>query len=344
MKSLLITLLVSIFASLLGSLVGSSFAQAAEVVSDSAPAFSGKVTQVFRDKARVVVQADKGAATSSAVGAVLTITAPSGEACEGTVLEKTGAKYLVDLKGCSSLTEIKAGAHAAPSEFSVGAQPTTSNQLPLISPPPMEPLVKKPEASTASDRNRAVRFSFGVYYSLGDRLKFSDSDVSESSLTSNGSISYKLENAFGAAAEVVWSRKRSWGVGGGLATETKRKFKEYTAKFDGEEITRNYGGDSYFTFSHVYANAIYRWDAFYLPFGINFLLPKVEDGPLIFKNKSGSVGGQVGAGYYVHENFATEFVVRASHVNLGGVASGTNYYSYGDGYLFSANLIAKFIY
>ncbi|RYZ63277.1 MAG: hypothetical protein EOP05_23910 [Proteobacteria bacterium] len=96
--------------------------------------------------------------------------------------------------------------------------------------------------------------------------------------------------------------------------------------------------------SRVYANAIYRWDAFYLPFGINFLLPKVEDGPLIFKNKSGSVGGQVGAGYYVHENFATEFVVRASHVNLGGVASGTNYYSYGDGYLFSANLIAKFIY
>ncbi|RYZ63276.1 MAG: hypothetical protein EOP05_23905 [Proteobacteria bacterium] len=91
MKSLLITLLVSIFASLLGSLVGSSFAQAAEVVSDSAPAFSGKVTQVFRDKARVVVQADKGAATSSAVGAVLTITAPSGEACEGTATDLNSA-------------------------------------------------------------------------------------------------------------------------------------------------------------------------------------------------------------------------------------------------------------
>lgn len=301
----------------------------------------GKVTQVFRDQQRVVVTFEK--ADQIAANDRIIVTSADGEACEGEVLEKTDAKALVDLQDCSSFKEIKSGASASKSEFSQISRPKKTTDV-ITKPALANAPLKEPSTDKSFDPSRRFRFGLGLYYSAGKTLEFEEAEVTVGSVSDSGKISYELENAFGVTVEGIFSPRNSWGFSAGLSTETKRKFKKAKIEENGQTTESDFVGDAHLTYTHIYANAIYRWDQWYLPFGLNFASVSKDDAPMVFKNMDGRAGIQFGVGFYANENVALEFMFRGSQIHLGGVSDASDYYTLNEGWLFTGNFGAKYVF
>src|SRR6185437_13295957 len=64
-----------------------------------------KITQVFRDQRRVVIEGD----ANLAVDTVMVYSDPQGEACEGHVMETQGQNALVSFYDCHLFDKIQSG-------------------------------------------------------------------------------------------------------------------------------------------------------------------------------------------------------------------------------------------
>lgn len=340
----------------------------------------GKVTQVFRDTQRVV--STFTSTQTPPVNTVVVVTSATGEACEGNLLEVSGAKALIDLSACTSFQEIKAGSSVTRAEFlsqqsaapvvtgtpqpkpdlTVSHDPQTNNvqqelpASPKYSPAPSSPPLVAPfdESSMVpnpsmereiGDSSRNLRFSLGTLLSLGKSLQFDSAAVTVGTDKFDGKARYDMENAVGLSAEVVYSPRHSWGFSAGGSIETKRRLRSITIEEDGESQTTEMIGTAYLSFNHLYANAIYRWNKWYLPFGFNVSLPAKDNTPEIFKHMTNQAGFQVGVGFMPHEQLALELFARGSQVHLGGVAVDTStYVEFGYGWLYTVNLAAKVLF
>ena len=91
-------------------------------------------------------------------------------------------------------------------------------------------------------------------------------------------------------------------------------------------------------------NALYRFNQFYIPFGVNFSAPILE-----YQNTSttlevtGGVGVQFGLGYFINDSLAAEFFVRSIGLTL-TADSGTTKAEYGRGTLTGAGFGFKYLF
>ncbi|MBX3021362.1 MAG: hypothetical protein KF799_06750 [Bdellovibrionales bacterium] len=272
----------------------------------------GQVGQIFRDKKRVVMAVDAYVADAEVPPTVI-FTAASGEACEGRVLQAQLGKALVDFSACGKFDAIKAGS-------------------PLSRPLFAEVKEASPHANAEPGDGRAQpRFSIGLGYHTGSKITFSSVSANNGVNSGKGSASFDTEGSGQITVGAILSAEHSWGVYFGAIIEGKRELKTVTVNADGgTAFTGVYVGTKpTIQFTLFELSAIYRWSQIYIPFGINYSIPAYtqQEGTGETVETSGSMGAQVGIGYYASEKVRLELLsmVVATNVNATNGAATANY-------------------
>lgn len=191
------------------------------------------------------------------------------------------------------------------------------------------------------------RISAGFGYMLTNQnAQFSNATYIGGGSTVNGSASLNYGSTYVVDLEARYLPTDSWGFIGGLNYEGQRQFKSGTLQGGGYNIDLVGGsGASKVQFITLYANAAYRWGAFYLPFGLNFSNASFTQasGASGTSSASGGVGAEVGVGYMASHNVAVELYSWVTSMSLNTVESGDSI-NYGSGYFQSDILVLKYVF
>lgn len=203
----------------------------------------------------------------------------------------------------------------------------------------------KSDSGESSTSERPWRFGVGGSLSLSSKLRFTEGRTDGFSGTFEADLDYT--NALSLEFEARNTPDNSWGVIGGLTYDFERKFDGGTIKGGGQSATLSAGSDpSKLQMTVLYANAVYRWNEFYLPFGLNISLPKYTP-PNSYTGTSdvkGGLGVQLGVGFYFTEHFVGEIVSRAAAVKMSGVSSTGTKTDYGTGFFSTLMFTGKYLF
>jgi hypothetical protein len=186
------------------------------------------------------------------------------------------------------------------------------------------------------------QFGLGLGFSLASKAKFDNGTVTTggSSYTFTGDLDYK--NAAVLEASGRYMPENSWGCILGLQIDGEREFDSGTITVAGLNVSLS-SADSKLQVSNLFANAVYRWNQFYLPFGLNVSSAKftAASGFSGTSDSSGALGAQVGVGYLPDEHWALELMSRAIGFKL-KTATSTATADYGTGYLSTLIFAGKY--
>ena len=169
---------------------------------------------------------------------------------------------------------------------------------------------------------------------------FEDGTTSSSSTTFDSEINF--ESAFSIGYEYQEAKKESWGKAFGVSYHTKREVDSFD--LNGETLQAT-GDAAEITMLKLNANLIYRWDIFYIPFGINLTTvsydpPANYDGTV---DSTGGLGFNFGLGWFINDQFAIEYMSSSSVWEL-EADDGSTTTDFGDGILAVATLRLKYIF
>lgn len=159
----------------------------------------------------------------------------------------------------------------------------------------------------------------------------------------SGDAEVDVKNGLALDLSARYMPKQSWGFIAGLTYDFKREFDGGELTLEGQKFIFDEGGDNdEIQVTVIYANAVYRWNEFYLPFGLNYSFVDYEavGGGV---DADGGIGAQLGIGYMLSDNFALELMSRATTLELGAKGGGYSI-KFKEGMLTSALLIAKYIF
>jgi hypothetical protein len=272
----------------------------------------GKVTQVFRDTQKAIVQLEGGADASSTKSVVVS-TGP-GEACEAMVVSIIDQQMLVQFSGCAGFDKVRANSIVSRNPFEAVEEKHEEPKLVQ----PVAPAAQPSEVENASetalnsayDHNRPrVVLSFG--FNSGTEYKYNDFDYYSGGSFLTGEYTLEVDPAFHFALGVMVARKHSWGAYVGISRESKRNVNSETVSINGITMTSTITGEKpSFTNTLLEFNSLYRWDQFYLPFGLNYSILSFSpaDAPANWTFEAeGSMGAQVGFGVFANDNVHFEF-------------------------------------
>ena len=159
------------------------------------------------------------------------------------------------------------------------------------------------------------RFGVGGSLALGGTIE-GDLYVSTSSGFGFGQIDLETEAGFEIEIDARYMPRNSWGFMGALAHGGSRDIDGGYVTVNGTTISAT-SGSSLDTIQNTYVmtNAVYRWNEFYLPFGLNFSFLKYESEGFEVDTDLG-IGFQISVGYYIKDNLAVEFTSMATAFEL----------------------------
>lgn len=200
---------------------------------------------------------------------------------------------------------------------------------------PKEPQVQE----KTSNLMEGWRFGIGGSVSLVSKLKFND--VVISGYSGKYDVDFDFKNGFSLELDARTMNPQSWGFMGGLSYDSEREVSSLTVT-DGSGLSSS-GSISGMKIQTtvIYGNAVYRWNEFYLPFGLN--LSKVNATTAASNSTSGGLGLQLGVGYYINENFVIEALSRATAVKLKTSSASTDV-DFGTGYMSNLMITGKYIF
>lgn len=334
---------------------------------------AGLINQVFRGQKQAVASLPNLSETLKP-GDVLVITSLAGEACVAPIIEVSDLKnYLLDISQCTAADSIIAGARVSRPEFrsvtlpaGIGLVAPGAAPAVVVSPPTgsasAAPVSVPPVAAQATELDERRQSSpvhtptleyergesskwrghFGLTYNTAGTLSFQDSQFRSGNNSFTGKYDLELEGAPAFTVGATYSPKQSWGMNVGVSTEAKRRIKSQKITVDGSDAVAEDHEEHYnLRFTHVYLNAIYRWENFYLPFGLNYSIVQADKELTQFKHIQGSAGVQFGVGVFANDSVAFEFLIQATSVRTGGAADGTSYYELGSGAFAAGSLAVK---
>lgn len=235
---------------------------------------------------------------------------PAGEACEGRVLQAQAGKALIDFAECSSFDKVKMGAVITPPLFTPSGPAMEAILLPKAAPTQPAPGEKIDEP--VSQERRQPKFTLGLGHHAGSELRFSEVNFSSGGTTDKGTYSFTTDSAIQLTAGAIMSEPNSWGIFAGVTLEQKRDLRSETVSVDsGASSTAYYVGEKpTVQFTLIEVNAIYRWNTFYIPFGLNYSILRFTQpsGATAVVNAHGSTGAQLGVGFYATEQFRIELL------------------------------------
>lgn len=178
---------------------------------------------------------------------------------------------------------------------------------------------------------------YGVGGSIVLNSHYTTSDLTISSTSGSYSANYDLSNGFSLDLSAMKAEQNNWGFLGVLSLGQSRKIDGGAVA--GTAISTS-GDETKFTTHTIAGNAVYRWDKFYLPFGLNYNTTTIS-GDSTITSVSGGLGYQLGAGYFIDENLSVDYTAIHSLVKING-KSGNTTYNYGNGYLTEVHVGLKY--
>lgn len=181
-------------------------------------------------------------------------------------------------------------------------------------------------AAPVSDEH-VWRFGVGGGIALGGTGNFRE--------VKDSSVPYTLEAEIGFTSaalvkgEARYMAPNSWGFLGSLQFEREREVD--TFKVGG--VTYNVSSGAKLQVTTLLASAVYQWENWYLPFGLNFSSLKYTP-PSGFSGSTDSTSGlgfQIGVGYLINENFSVEGMSRSASWKLSAKPTGGGETDYGTG-------------
>ena len=162
------------------------------------------------------------------------------------------------------------------------------------------------------------KFGIGVGYSPNYLVSLSGSGIASGTPYS---ATYSLQYAATTSLELDFRKlnKNSWGWVSGFEYEPERALTVINGISAGSSSVSKYQT----TFLHI--GAAYRWDIFYIPFGLAYGLTKFTPAPSFSGTGTAEngVGAFFGFGWYLGEDFAIEYVSRSATTSL-KMVSGAN--------------------
>jgi hypothetical protein len=214
---------------------------------------------------------------------------------------------------------------------------------PVAAPAPVAEAAPAKPVEAESPRSNHLRITAG--FSLGSKATFPSVKGTNAGTPITGSAEMDIDSAIEIGAAFVHSPQYSWGFSAGFNYQTPRKIKSETDTINGTTTTTTYSNSPEVQISVIEANAIYRWGAVYLPFGLNYSIPTYNkaSGQAGEITVTGAVGGQAGVGFYPADNFTLE--IESQVISLRGSEKiGTIDVDYGPGIMGVLKLTAGFLF
>ena len=198
-------------------------------------------------------------------------------------------------------------------------------------------------AETKVENSDQWHFGLGGSLSLRSKLRFDT--VTATGVTGNLVADLDYSNVFSIELEARKINQMSWGLMGGLTFDGERQLTGGSITGGGVSLVVSDSDPSKIQATVIYGNAVYRWNQFYLPFGLNISAIKFTAASSFTgtSSASGGVGAQVGFGVYVKDNFVIEGYSRAVAVKLSSTSSSSTT-NYGTGFLSNVMLTGKYIF
>lgn len=299
----------------------------------------GKATQFFRDKKRATLEFP-ASNPPIAPDAVIVMTSPSGEACDGNIVSIASGRVLAEFPNCQNFSEFKVGSTAEVSPFAAVAPPApaASESIPTD--------VAASEPPPAEYKRARVRVALKASYDSGSSMRFDSGKFTTSGIPYTGTANYKMESAAAVAAELVILEPRSWGAIAGFGIDFSRKIKSVDVEFSGTNAVGSFtvAGEPTLTLYTAYASAAYRWNTLYLPFGLNVTFPSISGAPTAISSLQPLLGAQLGLGAYLTDDVALELLFRGRGVNADSRTSGFTTYDLGRGSISSSEFSIKMMF
>lgn len=200
-------------------------------------------------------------------------------------------------------------------------------------------LVFAEEETTSSSSSTGYEHVLIFGYDLSSTASFTDGSVSSSSSDFDTDIDF--EGGLSIGYEYRMTKKEDWGRAFGITYHSSREAESFTLNGSDFEIT---GDAAEITLLRVYGNLIYRWDSFYIPFGVNLTSVSYEP-PSSFDGSVDSTGGlgfNFAIGWFINEKFAIEYGAHSNFWTLEANDDDGTKTDYGDGVLATATLSLKY--
>lgn len=194
--------------------------------------------------------------------------------------------------------------------------------------------------SSFAEEEDSWKHLFGVHYSYNTVATFEGGVVNDGSSTAFFDSEIKFKNGLGIMYEARKSAPNAWGKAFGLEYMLEREIDEYEQ--NGEKASLS-GDRAKIQITTVFASAVYQWDNFYLPFGLNFSRVNYYP-PSNFKgsvDSEGGVGLHFGLGWSFEGNSYLELISKAFPYSL-ETKNGSNTVDFGAGTLGYAGFNFKY--
>ncbi|WP_413559723.1 hypothetical protein [Bdellovibrio sp. HCB209] len=163
-------------------------------------------------------------------------------------------------------------------------------------------------ATEDADDTKAGFISASLYLNNFSDIKFKNAEVTSGGVTAPQEYILKTEPSIGIDINFIYWLDHSWGFALGSFWDIGHKVKDESFDIFGTTKT------AYLGLIGFDLSAIYRWERFYIPIGINVTFPilMIEDGDI--EDVGGHTGWQVAMGYLFgkSKSDALEFRYRTS--------------------------------
>lgn len=230
--------------------------------------------------------------------------------------------------------------------MTISAQEPAPTPGPSPTPMPEQALQPVPTPQPEKPKEpRKFQFATGLILLSEGSTAFEDSKITTNSQTTTADVEFTSESAAAIFIEGRLMPKNSAGFQVGLQLEGEREVKDVKVKVNGTTSTGVYlSPRPKISFEILYANAVYKWEGFYVLGGFNYSFPhlKIENQAADESvDVAGALGAQLGVGYQFTSLFGMEFVSQATGVTMTERTSTYNA-NYGTGYMSDARLQFKF--
>lgn len=161
--------------------------------------------------------------------------------------------------------------------------------------------------------------------------------------SSTGSGSLTFNPSYVVQADLRFVPKNHWGFMVGADYEGTRTLK--SGMFNAGSTSIVLAGGAKMQISTAYVNAVYRWENFYLPFGLNYSTVNFTTGGGVLGTDSvqGGIGAQLGVGWQFNNWFSLEAYSWATSMQMNMTTSGA-YLECGTGIFGNLILMGKVLF
>jgi hypothetical protein len=190
------------------------------------------------------------------------------------------------------------------------------------------------------------RVGVGVAFNVNPSAK-SDLRVNNRSTaqTVTGEAEFDMDDVASFELDFRRSPSHDWGFIGGLSLSTKTDITSGSITLNGNTVTFSESGQADQVSWAVFSGSIvYRWNEFYIPFGLNFSLIEY-DAQGITVDATGGLGAQLGIGFLISHHFSIELLSKAIAYDISYYDSSTNLdIMLEEGYISTASLAVKYVF